>query len=904
MLLRETIRQGVLIAARDELGVSTRDPVLWEFIGSKPLVPMFRFTVLCPITSRAQVSISLRRQDGAKQKELWSSQFQISSENELSPLVEKVEALSRKEFRDALKKGGLSGKPHQIVENAPVPKDIESLLGQWNFIAEFAAVRRLHAEIRRAGESPQLLAALARGYANLGTLTEAFWSPAHKGFKARALLYAERLVARTKQSPWSLWNRAYVRALVGMHRDAIKDLQAADKAAAADKQHAPTAPNWIPIIKAFVWFDEPRLKSAADKKGPQQALARYLQMLSIEFPGYHNQVIRATARMLEVRPDCFRAMDMVASIRALGVGSAGVSQSTQRLASRLYVLLPVVPNLPKTVTKLIEAGRQVDSTEQDSELVLRVKLMKALRGGGWTGTDRDEPSLATLAELIQEVTFLQSIQALNLQRYIFASDSRNMMESLEPLNAGHPFAAYLKKFSMNTKDRLNVARQLLKTIPRPYLEGTENRAIAEVHARNFRSAYVLRDLATAHSDRLFRDDLRDYYHYAWDNSTAALRVARDLPKISPRAPQAVAIQLEADWSRAALHALWWEKKYSDNVQIQRVLGNQYLRIGLNQKAIQCYKRVLNIEPSYAAYVRLAAVYKRQSKIDLWRQTMEATLSLPAQGLEHAQTRDLIAKDYMSRKQWKKALPYADAAAQSYAGWALRTARDCHAALKDWKAANTYASAEAHRYPSTAFEWFLWCHRTGHGDVAAAQELSRKYFESLGTSATPAALQHIGTYYLLTDEPAKAFEVFKTIDTKSRDPYFSMFAAILADEIHKTKDRDRLLKKFLRKGAPHGKAVVGIAKLIQQDIARGGHGNLDLQTVDKLIQSCRPGQPTLFDYFVGRYLLNHGKKKEAAKYLKRAAESPWVSVDTVPAAAQLARKLGISLGERRQREIVK
>ena len=73
---------------------------------------------------------------------------------------------------------------------------MEDRLASLEFLEVLLAVRDLHRAIRADGESPARLGALARGYALLGVLSEYEWHPAHRALKARALLYAQRLVAR------------------------------------------------------------------------------------------------------------------------------------------------------------------------------------------------------------------------------------------------------------------------------------------------------------------------------------------------------------------------------------------------------------------------------------------------------------------------------------------------------------------------------------------------------------------------------------------------------------------------------------------------------------------------------------------------------------------------------------
>src|SRR6185312_3700786 len=105
-----------------------------------------------------------------------------------------------------------------------LPPNVEERLAGLGFIEHFAVVRDLHDAIRGDGESPERLGALARAYAQLGILSEFHGHPAHKVYKARALLYAQRLLTRDPGSAWALRNRAFVRSIIGLHQEALDDL--------------------------------------------------------------------------------------------------------------------------------------------------------------------------------------------------------------------------------------------------------------------------------------------------------------------------------------------------------------------------------------------------------------------------------------------------------------------------------------------------------------------------------------------------------------------------------------------------------------------------------------------------------------------------------------------------------
>ena len=153
----------------------------------------------------------------------------------LLKLTTLAENLSRTALPEALKTLGLKGEPNAYKAEATLPAKVADRLEHLGFVENLTAVRDLHAAIRTDGESPMRLAALAHGYAQLGVLSEFQWHPAHKAFKARALLYAERLVAREPNSPFSYRHRAFVRALVGMPRFAKADLEEARKHVDAGK---------------------------------------------------------------------------------------------------------------------------------------------------------------------------------------------------------------------------------------------------------------------------------------------------------------------------------------------------------------------------------------------------------------------------------------------------------------------------------------------------------------------------------------------------------------------------------------------------------------------------------------------------------------------------------------------
>ncbi len=199
-LERELISQALLIAARDELGLPTRDPIIDEFAPPEDKSNANAVPVEIAILFRRNECRALvRRGDGENATILQKYDLGTNPDagNYSVNLTAVVEKLSRTEFPALLRQLGATGKPNRVRDDAPVPADVEQRLETLSMVEHFVAVRDLHHAIREGGESPTRLAALARAYAQLGMLTEFHWSSAHRVYKARALLYAERLKERS-----------------------------------------------------------------------------------------------------------------------------------------------------------------------------------------------------------------------------------------------------------------------------------------------------------------------------------------------------------------------------------------------------------------------------------------------------------------------------------------------------------------------------------------------------------------------------------------------------------------------------------------------------------------------------------------------------------------------------------
>ena len=115
-------------------------------------------------------------------------------------------------------------------------------------------------------------------------------------------------------------------------------------------------------------------------------------------------------------------------------------------------------------------------------------------------------------------------------------------------------------------------------------------------------------------------------------------------------------------------------------------------------------------------------------------------------------------------------------------------------LGEWKQAEDFMRETSENYEDSAFEWMLWCYRTGHGDASSADECAQKRFEALDSKAPSLTLDRVGVYYQLAKEPEKALAIFDKSYHVSRSAFTGMHAAIVADSLGKGSEPTTIFQK--------------------------------------------------------------------------------------------------------------
>jgi len=872
LLAREVVRQAVLIAARDGLGLATRDATLGDAPDTAG-APEVGF--LCRLGVGSGVTI--RRGGGDAAAVLLDRDLSkaFTDGAKLPGLVEGVERLAREGFPEALKQAGFAGAPARQRPGAPLPAGVDRRLAAPVPTAQFAALRQVHRAIRADGESPARLGALARAYANLGLLTESHWGAAHQAFTARALLYAQRMVAREPQSATALRHRAYARALAGFPGAALADLEA------SSRDPAP-APPWSPLIDAYCRHDLDRL-AAAPADPALKPLATLLRFLAAEVSGGqvrsdqgdgNSGFLREAGRAaLGANPECYRVIGRLCGLADIGLKHEMTALGPMMLSSALPRRLRDIPDLPEEVRGALARGAK----EPD--------VVRALMAAGAAGRDDGEPSWGALGSLIREERFVMTRDRAEFLRFTWSVPLDEFLAEARPLIADHPCRALIETYA-SPIGRLTAASP-------GDLGIVDFHFAAYDYAVNQRSD-ALWQAACVHADQT-APDLR---FIAQHNGQApyVLGAARRLREVDPHTPYTVAAEIEGDWTAARAHAAAWERQYAGHPIVLAALARHYIEAKEGPPAERCLDGYLRLSPDLWAYRAKARLARARGDEPGWREALEAFVAGSSTGLDKATALVELADDHMGRKEWSRAVPYADAAAETWACWAMLPALKCHEELGDWGEAEALARGISGRYPEDRAEWFHFCERTCRGDVRGALRLLTAGYDRFVDRLDDDSLALLGTLHILDRHPKRALEVFRKALAAQDNPAFALHAALLADELGDVALRDALLTGIVEGPKSKDMKTAQVLKLFRQSFAGPEPRAVDLAAVDDWIaRMAFPGRGNA-PYWVGRFLELHGRKEDAVRYYKRGV----AAVDAAPylrvLAADALRRAGLDPAE--------
>ena len=864
LLYREVLRQAVLLAAREGLGLPTRDQALRE-----PL-PEGSATLEChlKISASRVLQWTLTQPAPGGAKTVWEKTLDLPGGAPccVQPLAPIVEPLSRGPLVEALKQAGFSGKPTAAAPTEPVPAGVEDRLADLTFTEPYAALRELHESSRRMGESPARLGAVVRAYANLGQLSRGLWNASAKVFAARSLLYAQRLLAAAPGTRTALWHRAYAYTMLGLPKAGLDDLEAA--AGLQNSKEEP--PVWVDWLDACCKGETPRLSGPA--AGRDHPLRRFLAYLTVERCGSAAYERRKAEDLLQLSPDCYRVIDALCAVGGIRNLHDATVRGPETLGRRLYGRLKGLPALPSRVKASAGALTSGLSEPQARTLVWK-SLLASL--------EPVEPSWPLLGRLIEETTFMQIVRRGDFMHNQGSVPCDEFVEEVAPLIGDHPCRSLVRSYALDPERQQKEWAAMVDTLR--LVDITEDfQPIASAAWYQNSSHQVGRQVWSTiwrHLDFtapdlewvLLRADMKEV--------DARKRFARFLIEINPSSGAAAAEFVTQAWEKIEPRAADLEKSLGHHPKVLHALGERYRELGRVADSERCLKKELEIAPTMDAWRSLAWLYLGQGDERKWQATLDKSLEGEDVGLEHASIRVELAEHFMKLGKYDLAEPYAAAAAETWAGWAMLCARNCYEGLGNWEKAELWQRRISERYDNARLEWLFWCKRHGKGNAEAAEDLAQQFLLDIKTKATPVDDEKLAIISALCNKPRRALGAFQKSFEATDNPYDGLHVALLAMALKDENTRDAALLRVIEKGKAYQVAndtrglEVLLAKEFRDLLALGAGAPPNPGLFERLLEKAPDaGVRANAAYFVGRFLEVHLSPLEAKPFYQECIQT--------------------------------
>jgi tetratricopeptide (TPR) repeat protein len=758
-LMRELGRQALLIAARDELGLATRDETLGEIFPEA-------------ITSaKNDLFVIVRSQyDGRVDFQLWkasepgepnpANEESSHDPNAIVNQTTKLEPLTHSGLCKVLREQGFDGKPAPPNEKNLVPDSIEGQLLEMNFVSQFAAVRAAHAAISEKGQSKGWLSVLARGYANLGMMTGHHWMSDSDAFAARALLYAERLAASAPDDSHAFATRAYARAIVGLHAAALDDLKRIDE---LRKQHPEQKqlPGWLDVVSPYCSFEREPLRSIVDRRPSLRQLAQRLSFEQMRAFGDDRWLFEAAKPSIGICPEEYGVYAALtrASGSLLSVVRTGAYYAPMALQHFLPARVAALESAPqsvrdaangvlKTGEKNTKAGKADSKSEDASRIAATesagefaggtIPIVEALRAATRGGDDKGEPTWSALGELVFEEQFVQAANYLQVSLNATESSHDDEVKSMAHAIRGHRYARYIEGFAA---DKLGNPENYYNHIgDMRILDARGNMQPMIARIWPIEQSYNIKRCSEAawyacNGDLTFNSLLETYSalnYLFWEQQGEDKRKewAANFQALSPHSPQSLRLAIRIVAKPTLEQLTQWESQAGEDPYAYRQLGDRFAELKHYEDAIRAFEQSVKLSPTKESFIGLANAYRSAGQEELWQPTLERFFKFESLGLEQASVHYLIATELADKGKWKEAEPHALAAGETYSDWGLLIASRVEEGLGHWDESEQLVRAAATSYPScSAPNWYFWCRRTGRGDLESAKKMIQTYFSA-------------------------------------------------------------------------------------------------------------------------------------------------------------------------------
>lgn len=862
LLVRELVRQAVLIAAREEMGLPTRDSSLEDKIGSKDPNAL-EIQTTCDPTGKVLVTLKL----GQKWQSNWSYEETIpfTPDNDLinyRELADKLEHLSRTSFPRALETAKFAKQPFsQDKDSSPVDASIYDSIQRLSPLSQLTAIRKLHFHLPKNGESPERLESLAKAYAHLSMLTQRYLGVQTVAFAARALLYASRLSASFPESTRGIWTQAYVLGMIGSDGSALLTMEEAEKETVKRNE---VLPDWKVPLECKCRYDYQAMNKWRDERTDTNEIDDYLYF---QCTG-GGEWFRCTPSIVMARHFVQKHHAGCTPITRLLAASTSINDQEdifRRLEPFLQDEIVSVIGKWDDVPGLVKRALATDNP---------VKFVPKAFVNIAAAIDSSEPSSRSIGRLILEYQILSAYDRFSYLGKTIKADYSKERERFGNEVQDHPLSSVALLGAIHEGTSHSYLRQYFSKLPvdEPRISDVIFlRSLIGVKVDNRDIGQELLEKARWHMDDLSLDYLLASRLLKEDEKRA---LTERWIRISPYRPAANFILQYPGDSVATEHNPSWVSNAESHPETLHPLVDWLLQHGADEVAIPVLKNAISHTPDPYFYHALATIRKRNNEIEEWRETLEELLKQPEHDTRHASAQCDIAEYYFELNQFDAALPYAMAATRFNTPRALRCAAYCHEGLGHHDEAVELFEKMTKRQPQWGMEWYLACVRLNSNKRDAAKAFVRKIHSGYKDGQYSIVDESDAMIAFCEGHPETAAGHLEKSFRLVPKAYFGLLAALTYEEIGKPTESKRMLQETIAKSQSWSSshdACIRIANLIRDDHNDARDDRFSQENINELLSNVDPAEKLDCIYLVAIHLDQSGRKEQANLYFKEISD---------------------------------